>query len=70
MAGELSAISRQRSACVAVRVKWCPWELIKPKYYAELTQHTIDAKRMLTALIQKLTAENSVLKISSILRYT
>jgi len=33
-------------------------KLIKPKDYADLAQRTIEVKRMLTAIIQKLNAEN------------
>jgi hypothetical protein len=32
-------------------------KLIEPKEYAGLAQHTIEVKRMLTALIQKLKAD-------------
>ena len=49
-------------------------KLIKPKDHTELSQRTIELKRMLTALLQKLTADRRslkapALKIPSILGY-
>jgi hypothetical protein len=56
-AGASAPLPWDRRASWSITCCWKDLKLVKPKDHAELSQRATELKRMLTALLQKLTAD-------------